>query len=146
MNEAVLMIHLFSTLFLVGLIWTIQIVHYPLFGSIGENEYRSYQRLHTRRIAYLVAPVMLAELISAIYLVIWPFGESGRWPFWMGFVLVIMIWVSTLFLQSPIHGRLSKGLDLRDVKLLTATNWIRTVLWTTRGFLVLWLVWPGNGG
>ena len=40
---------------LTGLIWTIQVVHYPLFARVGEAEWRAYEREHQRRITLVVA-------------------------------------------------------------------------------------------
>jgi hypothetical protein len=37
-------IHLAATWFMVGLIWVIQIVHYPLFTSVGSDSFAEYER------------------------------------------------------------------------------------------------------
>jgi hypothetical protein len=140
MNELIFLIHAGATLFLVGLIWTIQIVHYPLFPSVGAEGYAAYQNLHMSRITY-VAPVMLTELLTGIYFVFVATGSIDRRYFWFGFALILTIWISTLFVQSPIHGKLAGGFEDDLVKKLVLTNWIRTIAWTMRGTLILWMIW-----
>ena len=41
---------------LAGLIWTIQLVHYPLFALVGAAEWPRYGDEHRRRITWLAAP------------------------------------------------------------------------------------------
>ncbi len=47
---------------LTGLIWTIQIVHYPGFLGVGVEKFIAYQHNHMRTISYVVIPLMVAEL------------------------------------------------------------------------------------
>jgi len=141
MKDLAFLVHVASTLFLVGLIWTIQIVHYPLFANVGASGYTEYQQLHMSRITFVVAPVMLLELATAVYFVATAYGPIDPRLFWLGLILVIAIWVSTALVQSPVHAKLVKGLDPDLVNKLVLTNWIRTILWTARGGLVLWMVW-----
>ena len=55
--------------FLAGLIWTIQVVHYPLFSRVGREGFAAYEQAHSGMITPLVGPVMLAELAAAALLV-----------------------------------------------------------------------------
>ncbi len=141
MNNLVFLIHAGATLFLVGLIWTIQIVHYPLFERVGADGYAAYQTAHMSRITYVVAPVMLVELLTAIYFALVNYEPFDAKYFWFGLALVLIIWASTAFVQSPIHGKLAKNFDIASANKLVLTNWIRTLLWTIRGALVLWMIW-----
>lgn len=43
--------HLAATLFMVGLIWFVQVVHHPLTTSEGRGEFVAYEMEHTRRTA-----------------------------------------------------------------------------------------------
>lgn len=52
--RAVLIAYLASTLFMVGLIWTIHYVHYPLFAHVGESTYVAFQSEHVNRIGKLL--------------------------------------------------------------------------------------------
>ena len=66
---SILLANAVSTLFLVGLIWMVQVVHYPLFDDEGEQGYVSYQKRHQNNITWIVGPMMLIELVTAIALI-----------------------------------------------------------------------------
>lgn len=141
MNDLIFVIHIGVTIFLTGLIWTIQVVHYPLFADVGTDCYTTYQNRHMSRITYIVAPAMLAELVTAIYLALFPIAGINPNYFRFGLALVFLNWISTLFVQSPIHGKLALNYDDALIKKLVTTNWLRTVFWTIRNGLILWVIW-----
>ena len=127
-------IQAFSTLALVGLIWTIQIVHYPLFSLVGDRQYAEYQAQHMRRISLVVGPLMLTEAgCSLLLLIMAPSNPLAL----VGFVLVVAVWLSTVCLQMPCHSKLARGFDAETLTKLVGSNWIRTVAWTARGVIAL---------
>lgn len=122
---------------MVGLIWFVQLVHYPLFAQVGRPGFIEYQMLHMRRTAWLVGVIMPVELITGIWLVL---GGVDSVPYWLpvaGMVLLGAIWLSTALWQAPLHGVLSKGFEPDVHRRLVISNWFRTTLWTMRGALVL---------
>jgi hypothetical protein len=134
------------TLFLCGLIWFVQIVHYPLMASVGEESSTAYEAAHTRRTTWVVAPAMLLEAALAVVLpFVWPTG-TDRWLPWAGLALLAVVWVSTFALQVPMHRVLLRRFDPQAHRRLVATNWIRTVSWTLRGAisLLMLLRYPGS--
>lgn len=124
---------------LVGLIWTIQVVHYPLMAQVGEARYAEYQREHMRRITWLVGPLMLAEVGLALTLWLGAATPNEERLGWIGALLLLLIWGATAAFSVPAHGRLESGFEPRAHARLVATNWIRTAAWTLRGGLAL--VW-----
>lgn len=50
------------------------------------------------------------------------------------------IYACTATLQVPGHRALLEGYDERRIRALVAGNWIRTVMWSTRGALGLAMV------
>ena len=84
---------------------------------------------------------MLAELGTAVYFAFVNYEPFERKIFRFGLALVLIIWVSTVFIQSPIHGKLMYAFDANLANKLVLTNWVRTGLWTVRGVLVLWMIW-----
>ena len=138
--NTILLANVVSTLFLVGLIWMVQIVHYPLFDDVGEQNFASYQQRHQTNITYIVGPTMLIELVTAILLLWYPVPGIPKSLVWIGIGLVAAIWLSTAFLQVPSHGKLVKAFDPAAYKWLVNSNWIRTIAWTARGALVTWML------
>lgn len=129
-----------STLFMVGLIWFVQIVHYPLFLRTGETEFKEYEYHHTRLTSRVVAPVMLTELASTIFLVLQPVDGLSAYACWMGFLLLASIWGMTFLIQVPQHQKLQQGFDRELIEKLVFYNWFRTAAWTARGVVMLWMV------
>lgn len=139
----VVWVHALVTVMLAGLIWTIQVVHYPLFAKVGEADWVAYERSHQARITVIVAPLMLTELVTAALLLL-PLlsATTGRvdWLPLAGAVLVGVIWASTVFVQVPLHGRLEQRSDAATIARLVLTNWLRTIAWTLRALIALELL------
>ena len=129
--------HLAATWTLVGLIWVVQWLQYPLFAQVGDSAFVDYHAAHSHRITFIVLPLMLFELISAFVLINAAPASIPMGLRWSGFALVLVIWLSTFALQVPQHGILGRGFDADAHRFLVASNWIRTVAWTLRGVLVL---------
>jgi len=127
--ETIVLIHLVATCALSGLIWFVQLVHYPLFALVGEDRFVAYERAHQARIAPLVATLMVAELACAIAIArTTPMATLGL----ASLALVAVIWLSTALIQVPCHRRLQRSFDAQAHARLLASNWIRTVAWTLR--------------
>jgi hypothetical protein len=137
---AIIAIHACATLFMAGLIWFVQVVHYPLFARVGADGFTGYSEAHQRLTTLVVGPAMLVEAVTAALLVFMrPAGVSPALP-WAGLALLGAIWLSTAFLQVPLHGRLASGFSSEACDALVSTNWIRTVAWSLRGCLVAWMI------
>lgn len=140
MIRALFLAHCASTLYMTGVIWFVQVVHYPLFTSIGVEDFSAYEQRHTALTTCVVAPPMLVELATALLLISFrPFGVSTV-QVWIGLGLLVVIWTSTFLLQVPCHEALSKEFDATVIRHLVWTNWLRTAAWSLRGLLVLWMV------
>ncbi len=96
---------------MVGLIWLIQIVHYPLFNLVGKNEFQVYHNGHSLLITPLVGAVMIIELISSILLIVFPPKYVSLTIPIIGVILVFIIWASTAFLQIPQHNALANAYE-----------------------------------
>ncbi|MBL8891213.1 MAG: hypothetical protein JNL67_14635 [Planctomycetaceae bacterium] len=126
-----------ATFFLAGLIWMVQVVHYPLFNDVGKENYIRYHQRHQNNISLIVGPVMLIELATAI-LLIWAIDERiDRTLVYVGLGLVLLIWLSTALIQVPCHEKLARGFDPVAYRWLVNSNWIRTIAWTARGWIVV---------
>ncbi len=133
--------HAAATWFMVGLIWFVQVVHYPLMGEVPAEAQSAYAKAHQRRTTWIVGPVMLIESGSALLLIWASHRESSDTLMpWIGFALLILIWISTFAIQVPLHERLASGLDRAVWHRLVATNWLRTIAWTGRGIIALLLL------
>ena len=127
-------LNVISAFLLTGVIWTIQIVHYPSFHYIDKLSFTNFHNFHERRISIIVMPLMLIELITSIALYI-----HNMWSiiFALNLLIVGLIWCSTFFVQVPIHSILSEKKDKNLIEKLVNTNWIRTFLWSMRMLLII---------
>ena len=139
-TNTLILINLTLSAMLTGLIWTIQVVHYPGFLGVGSEGFPTYQQQHMRTISYVVIPLMLGELVATIFLL-------ARHPpphaeIYVATAMVVVIWVTTMLVSSPLHGKLvSQGYDVKIIERLVTTNWIRTAAWSLRTIILLMLTW-----
>lgn len=150
LHQWIALSHALFTCVLAGLIWTIQIVHYPLFawvpsdaftgsGSHEQPDSTGYEREHIRRITRVVAPLMLLELLAAIALV-FLLPAVLRVPAIVALLALIAIWISTAAIQSPIHLKIAENPDRELIRKLVTTNWLRTMLWSMRAVFAIVLL------
>lgn len=123
-----------------GLIWFVQVVHYPVAAQVGEGAFSAYQEAHMARTSWVVGPPMLIEAATTALLLVQAPSGIPQWAPWLGAALLAAVWASTAFLQVPLHGALSGGLDVDRVGRLVATNWIRTIGWSLRATLAVALI------
>ena len=130
--KLIVLLNLTLSATLTGLIWTIQVVHYPGFLGVGTESFLAYQHHHMRTISYVVIPLMLVELVVALLLPsLDPFRSS--WLAYTATGMVLIVWATTFFISSPLHSKLaSAGYDASLIHQLVNTNWIRTIAWSVR--------------
>ena len=138
--HTIFLAHVAATWTMVGVIWVMQLVHYPLFAYVGTETYTTYQTLHMNRITWIVLPVMALELITAVALVAGYGPDISSGLAWTGAGLLALIWALTGLVHAPLHGALSSGFDPQMHRWLVGSNWLRTLAWSIRGVLVLWML------
>ena len=134
------LLHLIPTTFMAGVIWFVQVVHYPLFRGVGERAFRSYEERHTVLTTWVVLPPMVAELGLSLWLLLQAPADAAAIA-WVGAAMVAALWLSTFAVQVPCHAKLSEGFDQQAWRRLVATNWLRTALWSARVAVALLLLW-----
>ena len=137
MITIVIWLHLAATLYLLGLICCIQVVHYPLMNRVDGDRFVEFHHQHGVRISVVVVAPMVIELVSAAVLAVWvPDGVEPALPT-VGLVLVVAIWLSTFAIQVPFHRQLAAGFDEAAHRRLVRSNWLRTIAWLARGVLAV---------
>jgi hypothetical protein len=139
----ILIAHVASTLFMVGLIWTIHYVHYPLFAHVGESTYVAFQSEHVNRIGKLLLLPWLTEGLTLLAILILAFfGQRRdlRLPaFLNGVGMAIALIISGVW-SAPAHGELADGFDAEVHNRLMNANLVRTRAWTLCGICAIRLV------
>lgn len=129
--------HVVSTLVLVGVIWTVQVVHYPLMALVGEDHFIAYEAAHSPRMAAVVMiPWTVQGLTTAGLLVARPAGVP-TWLLLAAALAAAVPVIVTVVASIPAHVALGSGFDPVAHRRLVRTNWIRTAAWTTHAPIAL---------
>ena len=123
-------IHFLSTSVMVGVIWVIQLLHYPSFHFVQKSDYPKFQQFHMSRISLIVIPAMIIEFITGIIML--QFGFSSNFLFISSLVILITIWGITFIFFTKMHQVLISGYNEIIVNRLISINWSRTLLWSLR--------------
>ncbi len=136
---ALVAVHLAATGFMAGLIWTIHVVHYPLFALVNEP-YRPFQEAHMARVSRLLVVPWGIEVLTAVAVAIAAPAGAARLLAITGLALVGLILALTAFGAAPIHGRLVDRFDPDLLRSLLRVDLVRAAVWTGRLAVALWLV------
>jgi hypothetical protein len=114
-----------------GVLWTMQLLNYPLLQLVGADQVPAYETAHNRRFAIVVVPPLVVTLVTTVILLV-----TG----WLAvavtdLVLLAAIIVVTVRYGAPAHTHLARRFDAAVHRRLVATNWIRTIAWTVLGAL-----------
>ena len=131
--EFLLKVNFISTSLMVGVIWVIQLLHYPSFNFINDKKYIEFQHFHMQRISFIVIPAMLIELASALLLAYF-FGSSLTIIL---LALLLGVWAVTFIFFTNMHQKLTNGYNQSIVDRLIQINWSRTILWSLRLIILL---------
>jgi len=137
--KALFLTNIVSTLFLTGLIWVVQLVHYPSFQFWGSRMAEAHA-FHSIRISIIVVPIMILELASSFALSMSEVPYKG-WHI-MGLVCVLLIWAITFFFIVPVHNVIPfVELPEQSIEKLVSLNTWRTVLWSLKSIIGIYLLW-----
>jgi hypothetical protein len=137
--STILLVHTFSCWFLTGVIWMVQVLVYPFFKLVGENEFNRLHQFHMQRISWIVVPIMTLELITAALLY---FEKPDSLLLW-NLVSVLSLWIFTFLVSVPTHNRLNVHDEASKFNLV-ARNWPRCILWSGRALFLLWILINSN--
>ena len=126
-----------STLFMTGVIWFVDRVHYPLFARVSGPEFRVYHEEHGRRTTLVVIVPMVVELATAALLVANRPPGTPRWLAWAGLAAAVVTWLATALLSVPMHEALGRGFDAQAHRRLVATDALRVGAWTAHSLILL---------
>jgi len=135
------LLDLSATLYLWGVIWTVQLVHYPLFARVGAQNWADYHAAHMRLMTLVVLPAMVTELGCSGLLALAHPSWLAPGLLWAGFVFAVLTWAVTFFISVPLHNTLARGFAPVALTGLVTTNWLRTAFWTGHAVTLLVQVW-----
>ena len=138
-GQAFLLLETAATIFMAGVLWTMQLLNYPLLALVGTEAFPGYEAAHNRRFALVVVPGVLAAAAGGIGLVASRPGQVAPWAPACELALLLVVIISTAALQGRQHGTLADGFDRRTLSLLVRSNWIRVAAWSAAAAIALWM-------
>lgn len=115
-----------------GVIWMVQIVHYPLMRYVPGPEFARFETAHRVRISWVVGPLMAVEGVCVLAFLFAPPAGLVWWLPWAGAAAEAVAIGTTVFVSAPLHERLNAHFDQASLDRLVTTNWVRTFAWTAR--------------
>lgn len=133
MNDVVLVLNTAASWTMVGVIWFVQVVHYPLLSVVPVDSAKAVAVEHQRRTGWVVMVPMTVEGVTTLLLLAMvPAGVAWFVPWLAGIPLAVAL-LATVLLSVPRHARMAANPDESVGRELVTTNWIRTIAWSLRG-------------
>lgn len=132
MKNLVFSLNLISAFYMCGIIWIIQIIHYPSFLLIRPESFQKFHLKHTSTMGFIVGPVMVIELVTTAYLLNYEVSLISI----LNLLCALALWLLTFFVSVPLHSALSTGQDILIIQRLIQSNWPRTILWSFKALLL----------
>lgn len=116
-------------------------VNYPAWAFISMDSFPAYHRVMTEgALRFLLLP-RVVELVLAIAVLCFPPAVIKRWMLVLAIALALCAFLSTAFIQRPIHAQLeTMGNTPELLSRLRATGWLRLIPELLRDALYLWMM------
>ena len=138
LSDAALTVHAAAACFMAGVIWIVQVVHYPLMRPVmrmaSAEQFVGFALAHQRRITPIVAPAILFECVATATVLVLGHGE-GQALRWCAAGLMAITLGMTFGVMVPLHARLAQRPDPAVLERLITLNWVRTVAWSARALI-----------
>ena len=120
---------------MVGVSLITHFVTYPSFRLIKSSLFSEFHKSYTNKMLFIVAPVMILELISSLFLVIFDVSDNNTE---IGLLIsLLLIWFLTFFIIVPIHNKLTVNYNKDLNQKLIKYNGLRTIFWIIKLILFI---------
>ena len=124
---------------MVGMIWTVHVVHYDLFPLVGTEAWDAYEHAHVDRIGQVLFGPWLIEGLCVLIL-LFAHNKRMRCLALLSAFLMLFILIDTAAFSAPAHGVLLNHWDQQTYDELMIVNQIRAWLWTAKGVVAIWML------
>jgi hypothetical protein len=134
-------IYLFLAIFNAGNMTTLQIQHYGIYQSVGNENFKAYMQANNKSaVIPSILPAMLLILVNIILIFVRP-AFMPEIAIFISLFLNIMAFASTFIWQRKLQGEMAvTGYDERKISLLISTNWIRTIAFLLQAILAVTII------
>ena len=124
--ELIYNINLFSNIYLIAISIIVQLVVYPSFKNLKKESFIIFHKNYTKKMLFIVGPIMFLELLTSLILVI-KFNQSSS-----SLIPLTFVWLLTFLLIVPVHNKLSSRFQEIEHKKLINLNFFRTIAWIVK--------------
>jgi len=135
-----LILHSAITFGMTGVIWFVQFIHYPIIQIMPRQETTLFEKLHWNRTLGIAIVTLTLELATGVALLIWTPPGVLVFQLVFGLLLLGLIWLTTWGVCVPQHCKLKKCGSPAAATVLMKANALRSILWTVRSLLVVWML------
>lgn len=136
MADSLLLLNLVASWVMVGVIWFVQVVHYPLLSVVPVESAVSVAHEHQRRTALVVMAPMTVQGFTALGLLYWTPLHTHWQQYWVSGFFIGVALLCTVLLSVPRHQRMVTNPDVKVGRELVNTNWPRTIAWTLSAVII----------
>lgn len=97
-----------------------------MFKFIEAPHWPHVHRFHSRNITFVVFPLMLVELLTALTLYI----QNDEFTNLLALICAATVWLLTILLFIPLHNKVATRPLPNVLAQLVRFNWLRTCVWT----------------
>ena len=134
-------VYLFLAVYNAGNMLTLQIQHYGIYPSVGEENFKNYMKANNKSaMVPSIVPAMLLMLVNIILIFSRP-AFLPRSIAILTFVLNVVAFISTITWQRKLQGDMAEtGYDEIKILLLISTNWIRTLAFLIQSIIAVAII------
>jgi hypothetical protein len=134
-------VFLFLAVYNAGNMLTLQIQHYGIYPSVGEENFKNYMKANNKSaMVPSIVPAMLLMLVNIILIFSRP-AFLPRSIAILTFVLNVIAFISTITWQRKLQGDMAEtGYDEIKILLLISTNWIRTLAFLIQSVIAVAII------
>jgi len=137
---AVFYFHFLLCIAVTGVVWFMQVVHYPLLTYTNPDkwtEFNEKRRMYTMMLTY---PLMAFEALTGFTLILLA-TQSPSYPYLavsLGILLALLIY--TFMYLNPLLKKMTGPADEISHKKFIKLHWVRTIGWSLRLLLLILVV------
>ena len=127
----IIYLNVLFNVYLIAISIIVQFIVYPSFNKILES-FTEYHSRYKKKIFWIVGPVMILEILTSLLMILNEFDI-----YFIPGLIVLLLWMLTFIYIVPLHKQLSKEFQTNKHIKLLKLNFVRTILWALKFFVLI---------
>ena len=133
----ILLIHASATLLLAGVMWAIQLGLVPLLAHATEETWPRHTQVYRRVFRTLFWPLLVVEAGSGFLAALQQPAGIPPWVHGINLTLLAAAWGTIPLVRLAVGHHPLARFDPDGFRRFARLNWIRVIVWTARGAVVM---------